>query len=269
MYNMNFLSGNNVSSTMLTTFLGSLAFLLLSRPKYSHSFQPAIVTANINSYAEQCTLLSSRSPTRPIELSSSITSLGMSNSADSETQTVSIPFDGSEDRFDRWKFFQALLEGDHPSSDVVNIILYRVLEGVLKYPRPSGGRDTQGSDDAIEMTAEVKEKIEEILADYSAEGRVKAVMTMSNDDDDEDYEKVEKEVLAVLEQLEGILPDPVEDEDDFKSLWDTIIQLHGREAVKFNQSQNPVPLDWKTANTVSRVLLHFDFLTHGIIDAPL
>jgi hypothetical protein len=249
---------------MLTTFLGSLAFLLLLRPKYSHSFQPAIDTgANINSYAEQCTLLSSR-----IELSC-ITSLGMANSADSETQTVSIPFDGSEDRFDRWKFFQALLEGDHPSSDVVNIVLYRVLEGVLKYPRPSGGRDTQGSDDTIEITAEVKEKIEEILADYSAEGRVKAVMTMSNDDDDEDYEKAEEQVLAVLEQLEGILPDPVEDEEDFKSLWDTIIELHGREAVKFNQSQNPVKFDWKTANTVSRVLLHFDFLTHGIIDAPL
>lgn len=261
---MNFLSSNNASSTMLTAFLGSLAFLLLLRPKYSHSFQPAIDTgANINSYAEQCTLLSSR-----IELSC-ITSLGMANSADSETQTVSIPFDGSEDRFDRWKFFQALLEGDHPSSDVVNIVLYRVLEGVLKYPRPSGGRDTQGSDDTIEITAEVKEKIEEILADYSAEGRVKAVMTMSNDVDDEDYEKAEEQVLAVLEQLEGILPDPVEDEEDFKSLWDTIIELHGREAVKFSQSQNPVKLDWKTANTVSRVLLHFDFLTHGIIDAPL
>jgi hypothetical protein len=251
---------------MMTTFLGSLTFLLLFRPKDSHSFQPVIVTSKINSYAEQSCTLSSRSPTRRIDLS--MTSLGMSNS-DSETQIVSIPFDGSDDRFDRWKFFQALLEGDHPSSDVVNIVLYRVLEGVLKYSRPSGGRDTQDSEDTIEMTAQVKEKIEGILADYSAEGRVKAVMTMSNDNNDEDYEKAEKEVLAILEQLEGILPDPVEDEEDFKSLWDTIIELHGREAVKFNQSQNPVPLDWKIANTVSRVLLHYDFLTHGIIDAPL
>lgn len=190
----------------------------------------------------------------------------MSNS-DSEIQAISIPFDGNEDRFDRWRFLQGFLDGDHTSSDVVNIVLYRVLEGVLKYPRPSGGRDSIGSDNTVEMTADVKEKIKEILENYSTEGRVKAVLTTS--DDDENFEKDEKAVLAVLEQLEGVLPDPVENEEDYKSLWDAIIELHGREAVKFNQSQNPVSLDWKIANTVTRVLLHYDFLTLGIIDAPL
>jgi len=259
---MAFLSSKNAFSTMLTTFHGSLMFLLLFRSEYSHSFQPVVVTANINSSVEQCTL-SSRSVTSPVELS--ITSLDMSNT-DSETQNESLDFGGIDDRFDRWRFLQDFLEGDHPSSDVVNMLLYRVLEGALKYPRPSEGRDTLGSDDTVELTAEVTEKIQKIL-DYSTEGRVKAVMTMSNNDDD--HEKAEKSVLAIIEQIEGVLPDPVENEEDYKSLWDTIIQLHGREAVKFNQGQNPVSLDWRVTNTVTRVLLHYDFLTHGIVDAPL
>lgn len=241
-------------------------FMSIFSPKYSHSFQPVVVvpvTAKINSSVQQCAL-SSRSVTRAVEFS--ITSLDMSN-GDLETQNVAIPFDGSEDRFDRWRFLQGFLEGDHPSSDVVNIVLYRVLEGALKYPRPSEGSDTLGSDDIVELTSDVKKIIQEILAHYSTEGRVKAVMTMSNSD--EDYEKAEKSSLAILEELEKVLPDPIENEEEYKSLWDTVIELHGREAVKFSQSQNPTSLDWKIANTITRVLLHYDFLLLGIVDAPL
>ena len=86
--------------------------------------------------------------------------------------------------------------------------------------------------------------------------------------EDDDYDEAEKSTLKILEKLETILPDPVENEDDYKSLWDTIIELHGRETVKFNESQNPVSLDWRIANTVTRVLLHYDFLTLGIINNP-
>jgi hypothetical protein len=179
------------------------------------------------------------------------------------TPDISIPFDGSEDRFDRWRFLQNFLEGDHPSDDVVNVVLYRVLDGVLKNPRALERRDTIDSSDAVEMTAEEKEKINEVLSDYSTEGRVKAVISTSNND--ADYEKTEKETVMILEQLEKLLPDAVENEDDYKSLWDTIIELHGREAVKFNERQNPVSLDWKIANIVTRVLLHYDFLTLGIM----
>jgi len=190
-----------------------------------------------------------------------------SSDSDSGTEDVSIPFDGSEDRFDRWRFLQEFLDGDHPSSDVVNVVLYRVLEGALKYPRPAGGGDTLGSEDTIEMTAVVKERLEKIISEYSTEGRVKAVVTINKSD--EGYEREEKKALEILEQIEGVLPDPVENEDDYKSLWDFMIELHGREAVKIHQSQNPVSTDWKIANTVTRVLLHFDFLTLGIVDNPL
>lgn len=237
--------------------------LLASHSEYSHSFQPVVVTAGINSSMGQCRL-----NRRPVScrIEFSATAVGMSGSG-SDIESIPIPFDGSEDRFDRWKFLQDVLECDYRTSDVVNVVLYRVLEGVLRYPRPSGGRDTQGSDDTVEMTADVKDIIKAILADYSTEGRVNAVMSMSIDD--EDLEKGEKVALATLEKLESVLPDPVENEDDYKSLWDTVIELYGREAVKYNESQKPLALDWKIANTVTRVLLHYDFLTYGVIDAPL
>ena len=260
------MTSNNIKNgfcSNLTMLIGSLIFLLALYAEYSYSFQSPISTRTINLSTGQYAL-NRNNRKYPLEVSTSI--LRMSDSS-SDKGSISIPFDGSEDRFDRWKFLQDFLEGDHPSADVVNIILYRVLKGALKYPRPSGGSDTQGSDDTVEMTADVKNKIQAILADHSTNGRVNAVMTMSNDDDD--FEEAERVALTTLEQLDGILPDPVEEEDDFKSLWDTVIELYGREAVKINEQQRPVLLDWKIASTVTRVLLHYDFLTYGIIDGPL
>ncbi len=255
------MTSHNINSRFCkrsTTLIGSLIFLLAAYAEYSYSFQSSIGTRTINSSARRY-VLNRNGIKCSLVISTSI--LRMSDSS------ISIPFDGSEDRFDRWRFLQDFLDGDHPSSDVVNIVLYRVLEGALKYPRPSGGSDTLGSDESVEMTADVKNKIQVILADHSTEGRVNAVMTMSNDDND--FQEAEKVALATLEQLERILPDPVEEEDDFKSLWDTVIELYGREAVKINENQRPVLLAWKIASTVTRVLLHYDFLTYGIIDGPL
>ncbi|VEU41062.1 unnamed protein product [Pseudo-nitzschia multistriata] len=249
---------------LLAALAQSLVFLVVCYSRSSQSFQPVVAPvfradSSVQKrpfagfYAKQ------RRPGVAI-------GNGMAGSA-SETDAVSIPFDGSEDRFDRWRFLQEFLEGDHPSSDVVNIVLYRVLDGALKYPRPSGGGDTFGSEGEIEMKAEVKQRLEKILTEYATNGRVNAVATMGNHE--EGLEEEEKKALEILEQLEGLLPDPVENEDDNKSLWDTVIELHGRQSVKINESQNPVSMDWKTASTVSRVLLHFDFLTLGIVDAPI
>mmetsp|Transcript_10711 Transcript_10711/g.25772 ORF Transcript_10711/g.25772 Transcript_10711/m.25772 type:complete len:254 (-) Transcript_10711:46-807(-) len=242
-----------------TTFL-YLTVLLLSNVMYAHPFKPAAFTANINAYRERLALVTS-TLARPLERP--FTSHCMRDS-NSETQDVHITFSNIEDRFDRWRFLQDILEGDYPSPEIVNIVLYRVLDGALKYPRPSEGSD---GNDFVEIKAEVKQKIEEILTEHSIDGQVKAVATMSNFDGD--YEVAKKNMLEILEQLEKILPDQIEEEEDYKSLWDTIIELHGREAVKFNESQNPISLDWKIANIVTRVLLHYDFLTLGIVDAPL
>ena len=256
---MDFLPSNDFFHTNRTTLL-YLTVLLLSNVLYTHPFQAALFDANINIPVEQCTLRTS-SLARRMKLPLANKDMYDSNF---DPQDVETSFGGSENRFDRWRFLQDFLDGDYPSSDFVNIVLYRVLDGALKYPRPSEGRDSK---DSVEIKAEVREKIQEILTEHSIDGRVKAVARMSNIDDD--YETTKEEMSKIIEQLEKVLPDQIEEEEDHKSLWDTIIELHGREAVKFNESQNPISLDWKIANTVTRVLLHYDFLTFGIVDAPL
>lgn len=65
-----------------------------------------------------------------------------------------------------------------------------------------------------------------------------------------------------LEKVEQLIPDPKEDEDGFRSSWDTVLELHGREAVRINEEGGD--LRWKALSIVSRVLIHYDFLLDGI-----
>jgi len=211
---------------------------------------------------------------------SSTSSLDMVSSDSSEKveteikTEIEIPFDGKEDRFDRWKFLQDFLDGD-ASSDVVNIILYRVLDGALKYPRPTGRSEDNNSistnnnngvitevvvqQEVVEMLIEVKENIKQLLSEYSTEGTIPIVGSSIDDNS----------TIVLLEQLEKLLPDPIENEDDFKSAWDTLLEIHGRESVKINENQIPKSMEWKIATVVTRLLIHFDFLQIGIVDSPL
>jgi hypothetical protein len=195
-----------------------------------------------------------------------------------EKSEIEIPFDGKEDRFDRWKFLQEFLDGD-ASSDVVNIILYRVLDGALKYPRPTGRSEDNNSistnnnngvitevvveQEVVEMLIEVKENIKQLLSDYSTEGKIPIVGSSIDDDGNNTT------TVLLFERLEKLLPDPIENEDDFKSAWDTLLEIHGRESVKINENQIPKSMEWKIATVVTRLLIHFDFLQIGIVDSPL
>lgn len=159
---------------------------------------------------------------------------------------------GIKDRFDRWKLLQNLLEAE-ADGQTINSILYHVLDGTLKYPRPKyANSDETGSP---EITAELRFKIEAVLSSSSSQS-VKALSSECTVEDEQ-----------VVSLLEGLLPDPEEEEDAFKGLWDTVIELHGREGVKINEG-NPTE-EWKVCCLVARVLLHYDFLILGIVDAPL
>jgi hypothetical protein len=72
---------------------------------------------------------------------------------------------------------------------------------------------------------------------------------------------------SMVELLEGLLPDPREDEDAHKSVWDTVIEIHGREMVQYNET-NPSP-EWKISSLVARLLINFDFIIYGIPTGPL
>ena len=128
----------------------------------------------------------------------------------------------------------------------MNAILFDILIGVLKDPRPPiEDSDFTGSP---EITPELREKIEAVVSVISNE-KVFAL---------EDPEcRPGNETL--LQLLEDLLPDPREDEDGHKSLWDIVIELHGRESVKINE-KGAAP-DWKAWCLIARLFLHFDFLT--------
>lgn len=111
-------------------------------------------------------------------------------------------------------------------------------------------------------------------------------------DDNEDNEEggnrveVDSNALSILEQIEKLLPDPIEDEEAFTSAWDVIIDLYGRESVRVKEEalqrekalgsidglvDDSVvkycveSLQWRTLCAVGRVLIHYDFLTKGVL----
>lgn len=161
------------------------------------------------------------------------------------------------DQFDRWRFLQELLEGD-ASLDVVNQVIYEVLDGALKFPRYDAGGEK------IILPANNQERIESLVESFAYDGRIPVLINTDYDETGEDKESS----LTILEQLESLLPTPDEDEDAYKSSWDTVMAIHGQEAVKYHETKNPTGT-WKRSCVVARLLLHFDFLTLGIIKSPL
>jgi hypothetical protein len=69
------------------------------------------------------------------------------------------------------------------------------------------------------------------------------------------------EEMRVLDLFSQLLPNPDIDEDAAKGLWDTIIELHGRESVKINEQKQYI--GWKTRCYIVRLLIYYDFLTVG------
>jgi hypothetical protein len=167
-------------------------------------------------------------------------------------------FDGS-DRFDRWRFLQELLEGD-AEPDIVNQLIYHVLDGALQYPRPNG--DTG---DVTQLPKEFKERIERILSESLPSKRIVVVV---DDFEKEENTESSKTTAIMLQRIEELLPTMDDDEDAVKSMWDTVLAIHGSESVKYNETKNPT-LEWKVISTVARLLIHYDFLTLGVVKAPL
>jgi hypothetical protein len=159
---------------------------------------------------------------------------------------------GLHDRFGRWRFLQKLLD-EEANEDDVNRIIFLVLDGYLKFPRPTYG--TTSETGSPELTVERQHLIEQLL-----EGCILGIVPALGDADGA------QSTQDTLSQLEPLLPDPAEDEDAFKGLWDTVIEVNGRESVKIGET-NKTP-GWRAVCLVARVIIYYDFLTYGLIDAP-
>jgi len=152
------------------------------------------------------------------------------------------------DNFNRWRFLQNFLDGEIEASDA-NEVLYSVLDSFLKYPPPDSSEVVSPL-----ATSDVRGVIEGLL--NTNDGAIPAFQDPECTPGDDD----------VLQQLELLLPDPRENEDAFKGSWDTVIELHGREAVKINEGK--CTSEWKALCMVARVLIYFDFMARGVPTRP-
>ena len=214
-----------------------------------------------------------------------------------------------DQQFERWKFMQCLLEGEILPSDIENVLLLSLSAYLQHGPTAatSNNKDENGGNASPVLNDEQKRDIQ---------GAIKAMLEVSDgigdskflhllvlppvdyesitidtedNDDTDSHMEVDSSALSILEQIEQLLPNIEDDEDAYKSAWDVVIDLYGRESVRVNEealqreresgrypsSENvdsgslkccADSLQWRTLCAVGRVLIHFDFLTKGILN---
>eukprot|EP00984_Skeletonema_dohrnii_P022990 scaffold12098_cov104-Skeletonema_dohrnii-CCMP3373.AAC.2 len=74
-----------------------------------------------------------------------------------------------------------------------------------------------------------------------------ASMTFDVDEEDQEEQQQQKQqgegvqidntAVSILTQIEQLLPDPMEDEESYKSAWDVVIDLYGRESVRVKEEK--------------------------------
>lgn len=146
---------------------------------------------------------------------------------------------GFEDRFDRWRYMQRLLDESTEASEA-NEMATLVLRKFLFSPGVEGLPER--TDERVRLVSRILDDIGDgVLGIVPEDGEVNEVL---------------------IEKLSSVLPDPIEDEDEFKSTWDILLDLHGREAVKLEESTKTP--QWVSRSLVTRILIFYDFLSGGL-----
>jgi len=155
--------------------------------------------------------------------------------------------------FSRWTFLQNTLEEEIEQQDV-NEVLYKVLKSFYDNPRP-----LKTEDGYTNPTPTLTEVQRVLLVDvlFQIQNGVGVILALPTNG-----EEYGEEFINTLEHLETLQPDPIENEDDFKSCWDILVEMYGREATKMAQKNGDV--EFKFRSSIVRLLMHFDFLTEGI-----
>jgi hypothetical protein len=184
-----------------------------------------------------------------------------------------------KESFDRWRFLQKLLDDDITNADDIHFILtksieqryqsQRTISAVAHQPPSTSDQvesitadteaSTRPSNDNEEIDDQERRKIMETILRQLSSTTICSLLQWENDNNSSIRSGCE---LQFLRQLEQLLPNPNMDEDASKGLWDTVIELHGRESVKYNEQHNT--MNWKTRCLVARVLIYYDFLSMGL-----
>jgi hypothetical protein len=146
-----------------------------------------------------------------------------------------------DNRFKKWRFLQDLLDGD-VDDNVVGELLLHVLDDYLNnQPGTTNDDTTTGSPELTpDLISKLHASIDALREDAGAALN--------------DYSEA-----GAVSKLDELLPDPIEDEDAYKSAWDTVMEIHGQDMVRANET-NPT-LEWRKLCLVARLLIHFDFLS--------
>ena len=144
-------------------------------------------------------------------------------------------------RFEKWRFLQDLLDGDIDDGTLGKLLL-SVLDDFLN------NQPTKTSDDMVsgspELTPDLISKLHASIEALRQDSE--AAMT--------DFSEA-----GAISMLDELLPDPTEDEDAHKSVWDTIMEIHGQDMVRAHET-NPT-IEWRKLCLAARLLIHFDFLS--------
>ena len=155
-------------------------------------------------------------------------------------------------QFGRWKLLQETLEEEADPRDI-NELLYAVLKSFVENPRPfklANGK----SNPAARLTDEQKSMLVEDL--FILENGVGTIPILPESGE---FKEENQRILDLLDKLQ---PDPIENEDDFRSAWDILVEMYGRESTKHAQKSGDVT--FKYTSSIVRLLLHFEFLTDGV-----
>jgi hypothetical protein len=208
-------------------------------------------------------------------------------------------------QFERWRFMQKMIEGEiHPSDieDVLLLVLHAYLQhGPTGFT--TNNKNENGGIASPVLTPDQRCAVQDVIdsmisiSDGIGDSRILHMLVLPPADWDsisidggdmtskeDNMVEVDGNALSILKKIELVLPDPIEDEESHKSAWDVIVELHGRESVRVEEeklkSANLVEasggssvcvkyraqsLQWRTLSTVGRVLIHFDFLTKGVL----
>ena len=188
--------------------------------------------------------------------------------------------------FDRWRFLQKLLDDDINDADEILFVLqasvqqrYLQQQSLLSRmtPIPQSKNVTTSMVSTVDtlkdtpaklaLDIDYLEDLDESLVTMNFIVQEKSSATLNElllsvESSSASNSVSDREVFRFLGLLERLLPDPLRDEDAFKGLWDTVIELHGRESVRINEQLNT--LNWRTRCLIARALIFFDFLSVGI-----
>ncbi len=163
-------------------------------------------------------------------------------------------------KFNRWKMLQSILEEeDIPSAQDVNEILYTILKSFLDFPRskklPNGDTNPSPILNEEQRNLLVSKLFRE--SEDGTRGWIDAIPTDDAGQDSMQYDS--RDIIEINNLLEKLQPDPQEEEDAYKSCWDLVVEMYGREATKMAMQSGDN--SWKVRSGIVRLLIHFDFLT--------